>query len=719
MPKLSTRTNWADFLKTAAWIVPLISAFIVTPPLLSRTQDPDIRKLVTFLIAALLALIFIPMKKRSAEKYSTFWLIASVITFGLFLLLAICYFIAVNNWSVDYYGVRLVKGQHMSAEAVASKATVAKKMNLPWVDDDTFVKSRAGDTQYIWPMQELKKRYYILSSCYIAGFLILSFFIISISHAIECFMKDRVRLKKEYLMVLLSLLSIGRVHAQDHLEERVRTEFEAIRSIAFRDLLSDPGVFLQFDYSEQMNTESLQKGRVIINLHEIRYLLRQVPDESVPYIVRFIVAHEIAHQVQFASYKDASLPPLTEECQADLLAGIYTFQITLQEYFKDRFTTIMFPGDIQSMSDKFHDNMLTISAWIYRQGDDFSKDNTHPRNEQRRLALRDGYAFGKMWMDDMISHYSARSAIADQAKDLENHLKYLLDYQTGDNVITWSRAHAQNIVHNNNSNWKDIAVYSTFYPFRDKPDHWFTFTHKIKNIGSHRIQLYFPDQMFSASKTDPHNSQNWTIVAIVPHTVTLMPGEVTEVSGEIQGLDNDTETSQYVRIGDKSSLYMCTSDADRPHVSRYTPGIINAELHPSKENVYDVILSESDRLDSYIDGIGQVVDDDFSVVYFRSKLNIPGAVKTRVIYNVKSRTYRLAATLYTGVDRNVALRQLDELKKILKKIRSGLHYVMLPGAQGFSRWDLYNRNNHMVGQIDLVKQAPVSNYSLTFSITGK
>jgi hypothetical protein len=180
------QAKWVIFTQIAVWILSITSTFIVKPPLLKVTAEGTTQSFVRFLVAAIIAFIFIPTKKRSQKKDYSFWLYCAGISLVIALVLTPLYNNLVNNWSVDFYGSSLVKGKTMFSEAAIQKDSLAPVMNRPFIDDQTFVKTRLGDTQYIWPEHEIKDRYYKMTVLYILVILSYSIFLISITQAIYC-----------------------------------------------------------------------------------------------------------------------------------------------------------------------------------------------------------------------------------------------------------------------------------------------------------------------------------------------------------------------------------------------------------------------------------------------------------------------------------------------------------------------------------------------------
>ena len=102
-------------------------------------------------------------------------------------MLTFTYNIASNAWSVNEYGKVLVTGKTMFPEAANDRKEFAAKRNRSTVDDQSFVRARGGDTQSIWPMSEIRPRFYILLAAYIVCVLSIGFFLISVIQSIYCY----------------------------------------------------------------------------------------------------------------------------------------------------------------------------------------------------------------------------------------------------------------------------------------------------------------------------------------------------------------------------------------------------------------------------------------------------------------------------------------------------------------------------------------------------
>ncbi|KAA2238825.1 hypothetical protein F0L74_21665 [Chitinophaga agrisoli] len=185
------KSKWAGFAQAAIWIMAIAGTFLIAPPLLNRNDTSPVTPLTRFIIAGLIAIIFIVIKKRSAHKDYRLWYRVAIASFIICLVFIGLYAVTRNNWSVKFYNNKvLATGKTMFAEAVEQKKEVAKKLGLPFVDDELFVSAREGDTQLIWPIAEIRTHFYIMFCLYVLCVIGVACFIISIIQSIFCYEKD-------------------------------------------------------------------------------------------------------------------------------------------------------------------------------------------------------------------------------------------------------------------------------------------------------------------------------------------------------------------------------------------------------------------------------------------------------------------------------------------------------------------------------------------------
>lgn len=505
--------------------------------------------------------------------------------------------------------------------------------------------------------------------------------------------------------------------AQGGLRQAVQNAFDTLKYIA-----QEPNASLEFDNSRQLNTESRKQGRIIVNLRQIQYILNHVDEIYSKDVIRLIVGHELGHQVQYRYYTNQQFSPVLNECQADILAGFFLFQISLQEFYKEN--PLLHENDprISKLDSHFARVVLAGVSAIFDLGDDYTKDNTHPRNEQRRLAVRDGFTYGGFWIVDAAHNLPQLSnTIHLQAYQEGEKLKKILNYLPADNVLTWSYRHAKNIVHFQQENSKNIVVYSDWKWDTTRTNPYCSYTHKIKNIGDKIVSVNFEDQIYTALRTDPSNSLYWDIVSNNSYALALQPGETKSITGRLKWDATIDLEPYFVKIGDKGSLYSCSTIIHKEEdISSYMPAAFDDVHAPSLDAVLDVILSERDKFTSYIDGIGNVYfDDSFDNIDYPSRLKVPVANETRIHFDRRNNAYSMYVNLYVGAYRDVALTRINSILEAMKKIAPRNQYEIITDESDNKVWEVYDEGRGRVGQISLDKVKKSHIYSAIFQINQR
>ncbi|TDX00202.1 hypothetical protein [Dinghuibacter silviterrae] len=103
-------------------------------------------------------------------------------------------------------------------------------------------------------------------------------------------------------------------------------------------------------------------------------------------IIQFLVAHELAHQIQFKHYRDEMAGAVScelrrlYECQADILAGVYVSEL------------YDLPDSVQADA-RLHPGVLHALEFVYSIGDEEQSESMHPSFSERRTAFRLGLAY--------------------------------------------------------------------------------------------------------------------------------------------------------------------------------------------------------------------------------------------------------------------------------------------------------------------------------------
>lgn len=155
-------------------------------------------------------------------------------------------------------------------------------------------------------------------------------------------------------------------------------------------------------------------------------------------IIRLILAHEMAHQIQFKKYgantiKNASMEELRKyECQADLLAA---------KYLIESFT----PGPDGT------DVIMEALEVMFGIGEPNALGD-HPTHEARRAATRRGMSAG------MYSHF--QNLPGPLTPQTLRWIAKKIDLRAGDDILPWSLRQASRIVHTDEAAFKDLEISS-------------------------------------------------------------------------------------------------------------------------------------------------------------------------------------------------------------------------------------------------------------------
>lgn len=243
-------------------------------------------------------------------------------------------------------------------------------------------------------------------------------------------------------------------------------------------------------------------------------------------VLRFLLAHEKAHQIQFRAYPECvslfnKRGELTSEelqtlrlyeCQADILAGKHL----LETFVKPT------SADGQTIED-----VLQVS---FDQG--ISESNTtgsHGTHEQRRTAVRFGMASG------MITNFETLPPSPPAIGSIAT-LMQKLDIRAGEFVLPWSLRESKRITHYNREAVQDILLDKEDVNWDTSADHPFvTFKLTYTNTGAKSIDIDMEVQCVAVPRDDVNrdNSKYWQKWSVQNTIFRLKPGEKHTVTGSL------------------------------------------------------------------------------------------------------------------------------------------------------------------------------------------
>lgn len=499
------------------------------------------------------------------------------------------------------------------------------------------------------------------------------------------------------------------VYAQPpDLESMIRSEFDEVKAIS-----REPDAFLEIEDSDK-SSRSVIGGRVIINKRQVANTIREINASYQDYVVQLFVAHEIAHQVLYRHFgKSQSI--LLNECQSDILAGFFIFQLLGKEYFQavDQYGQ----ADFLSLLKKARDPLNAIFAL----GDKFTKEHTHPRDEQRRTAFRDGFAYGVLWLTTSMN-MDTNIPISKKAdlRTAERTLRTLLDYRPGENAVTWSLKRAKKIIHDELPACKNIVAITEFKWHTTAEDPNVYYSHFLKNIGNEAVSIDFDDQVFTALRTDPQNTLYWDLYNTQSYQYYLKPGDTRQVEGKLEWTATKEYMPYFVSLGSNGAIYSCSSNSPATASSATTKSYGTAASEAPKlstQSALGILYSERRKFESYINSIGETSDEKESIedVAYESKLQIPDAISTMVQYSIPTKKYSMRIRLYKGTSAGEASVKASKLIAMLKEEIPQVQVMEddEPGEDSRIWW--IERNGENTGMINLRTSKRSGSHSLTLT----
>lgn len=495
------------------------------------------------------------------------------------------------------------------------------------------------------------------------------------------------------LFILSPILS-----AQSISRELITREFNALRAFAM-----EPLARLEFDESPAASSSSQRMGRkIIINIPELKRLTAFVGNAHAKDVVRLLLAHELGHQLQ---YTHSGERPVTvvNECQADILAG---YLIT-QRYYTEIATL---PATQQSTEiNRLKDVMIAIYSSMYLLGNEYDLGNNHPRNDQRKVALRDGISYSHLYMYTIAKNTPSNPLSSDPntgkaIRKIQENLNYLTD----DNVMTWSFRHAKRIIHINPEYCKELIFESTHDWHTSADDPYVLYEQKITNPGNKKITITYYNQVYTSLRKDPRNPFHWNIISTAAHTKTINPGATITFSGKLEWYADDSIMPSFLTPERPGALYTC-SCLENKAAAAETVAIGNEDLAsdnktaPELSTIVDQVISDRGYFESYIDGVGIRHSTGSDNINFDSKRKLPGALTNYVVYNTSNRTYILESNFYAGENKEQSLRVLNKLLSDLTK--DDLRLKIETDHMRHRFWDIVQNGKH-IGQVSWMDLTP-------------
>lgn len=300
------------------------------------------------------------------------------------------------------------------------------------------------------------------------------------------------------------------------------------------------------DIDDVGTIESLPNQNIHIGLDQLNEICASSNDTVRKYLMRFVLAHEFAHQIQYYMYRsDAKklnndlVSKTLLETQADLMAG--------QIFFAQE---PMFLNLMNTDPELLNEILIEIMRIGYELGSREIVQGSHPSRHDRALAVRSGLSMGLSYQLDQIVQSNPNYFLsigltpATYKKTMDAQFD-ILDYSRGESLPNWSYRQAKKIVNNDRKISSDIILITPEnerHNFNSDPDSPFVnYDLTYKNIGNETVYIEMEVFVTLILRSNPNSGQYSRKLNTKNHKFFLAPGETKSITGELNWLKNDVD----------------------------------------------------------------------------------------------------------------------------------------------------------------------------------
>jgi hypothetical protein len=266
--------------------------------------------------------------------------------------------------------------------------------------------------------------------------------------------------------------------------------------------------------------EALKGGRIDVPLDKLRQLLGTLPDAQAEFVIAWLMAHEVWHQVQFRDGWTRSLIPAEnrpKECEADAMGAYAALDASLVAQ-----TTAPDEAAIRTLSSSL--DQVIQAAERLETGNSGTTD--HPTADQRRAAIRAGAARALRERVNSLSTDPARGLLRDG-------LAKIYDMRPDEPAATWARRTCESILHSGDG-VGDLAVGTPLLNWNKTGDPPIVdFRVPYRNTGSAPIRVTMQIRSVSVPRLSPADRGKWVTVDLKSYTFDLAPGATYDLTGRL------------------------------------------------------------------------------------------------------------------------------------------------------------------------------------------
>ncbi|WP_188375399.1 hypothetical protein [Winogradskyella haliclonae] len=253
-------------------------------------------------------------------------------------------------------------------------------------------------------------------------------------------------MKKNTTLFIVYFLLISFSYSQN-LESTIKEEFEKLKLVSIPNFDVDLEIS---DYGKMISLREEQK--IIFSKEQFSKFAANLSYQSREYLVRILLAHELAHQFQFNWYKgkielqDTPILRMLLEEQADILSGYcFGYLLILDNIAENNFSLIGAGGE-----DFNIDDIYSLFELILEIGVEENTIGTHPSRNDRLMGFKLGMDIG---MIQYLKQFAKSKPHLYTRNDIEKFNRSLKEaYEIHDydylkeNIFNWSYKISKKII---------------------------------------------------------------------------------------------------------------------------------------------------------------------------------------------------------------------------------------------------------------------------------
>jgi hypothetical protein len=499
------------------------------------------------------------------------------------------------------------------------------------------------------------------------------------------------------------------------------------------------GYNIKMKITKEGGLTSLPNQEIQISLNELKHILPTTRKDIRFYMIRFIVAHEFAHQIQYYKFvndskfmNDDLISRTLIETQADIMAGLIFFKMSPE--------LLIYIGSHPQLVNDVFKELFTVT---YNLGIRENTIGSHPSKRDRMLAVRLGLTNGLSFVYDQWIKSNPNHAIQMGItypifkKQMDEQFRFI-DLENGENMISWSYRQSKKIINYD----RGISTNIILLTDHNKRVNWHTeitnpyvdYKLTYKNIGNRSIDIEMEVFIAHVDRSESNSPETYRKVNVNHYKFSLLPNQSKTIEGKLLWLknendmvvdfelrDSDMPRIVYPGLTSDDGIYSCSYSNDSSS-QVYQKNIKNLNFKNLKDtNAFKSFFLEilnTCELDyqNFIKGIGEVHLKDSSEITYVSSIQFEDGTLTLVNVNSTrniSSVYTLFPNFYPNS--NKIVEKYTNIKNQLNSIDELTKSKIEEGQIGGNLWIKYSNTDYEVN-LKTIKNKNDKVYSIMFVI---